>query len=144
VVFVKAGTPWTAHQNLQIIFSELDGDIRICDPYFGTASLHKLELLTHCRSIRFLTKQPDKSIASELRDFISEYPQLEVRKARAPDLHDRFVLTSDELILLGHGLKDVGGKDSFIVRLGKQHAGDLITTMAQSFDEKWKVAILLP
>lgn len=148
VVFVKAGTPRTAHRNLQGVFSGLNGDIRICDPYFGTGSLAKLDLLTHCSSIRFLTKRPDTNektfIARVLRDFISEYPHVEIRKAQGDALHDRFILTSDEFILFGHGLKDVGGRDSFIVRLGRHLAGDVITTISQAFDEKWEAGIPFP
>ena len=106
------------------------------------------DLLTHYSSIRFLTKKPDKEektfIGRQLRDFTSEHPHVEVRKAQGKDLHDRFILTSDELILLGHGLKDVGGKDSFIIRLGRHLTGDVITTVLQAFDKKWKAATPFP
>jgi hypothetical protein len=53
------------------------------------------------------------------------------------------VLYEDEIILLGHGLKDIGTKDSFIVRIGREVASDLIDTVRMSLDEKWQNAKLI-
>lgn len=83
-------------------------------------------------------------IGKSLHDFISEYPHVEVLKAQGAALHDRFILSKDELILLGHGLKDVGGKDSFIVRLERRLAGDIITNVSQDFDRKWAAGMQFP
>ena len=55
-------------------------------------------------------------------------------------MHDRYVLTDDMLILVGHGLKDIGGKESFVIRLDGEVARDLIATLAPSFDAKWASA----
>lgn len=149
VFFVQAGTPRTVHRKLQDIFSELNGDIRICDPYFGTASLAKLDLLTHCSSIRSLTAQLGANekpfiIKQNLSDFVTEHNQITVLKSQGSTFHDRYILSKDELILLGHGLKDVGGKDSFIVRLGRHLAADTITSVSQAFEDTWKNAIPFP
>jgi len=149
VFFIKAGTPWTAHQSLERIFSKLCGDVRICDPFYGSSSLSKLALLAHCRSIRFLTAkqgggEKEFIINRRVREFVSEHPHIELRKAETAALHDRYILTNNEFILLGHGLKDVGKRESFIVRLGRDLAGDIINAVSQAFDEKWARAIPLP
>jgi hypothetical protein len=57
------------------------------------------------------------------------------------DLDDRYVLADDQIVQMGHGLKDVGNKDSFIVSLDKILAGDLLASVRASFDAKWQNAI---
>ncbi|MGO9255763.1 MAG: hypothetical protein ACLQU1_05610 [Bryobacteraceae bacterium] len=47
------------------------------------------------------------------------------------------MLTDDEVIILGHGLKDVGKKESFVIRLSNDACGDLIDALKLSFDTKW-------
>lgn len=141
VIYVAAGTPRTAHTELKVLFGQLNGGVRICDPYYGTGSLVRLDLLTHCSSIRFLTKKPDSGektiIGKAIKEFVTQYPQFEFRTHLGADLHDRFVLTESELIILGHGLKDIGGKDSFIIKLNRDLAGDIIDHVRESFDQKW-------
>jgi hypothetical protein len=38
---------------------------------------------------------------------------------------------------VGHGLKDIGGKESFVVRLDRGLVPDLLDTLLSSFDAKW-------
>jgi len=148
VVFVEAGKPRTAHLELSAFLTTMSGHIRICDPYYGTGSLYRLDELRDCKPIQFLTHTPDgkeKSfLPKALGDFIRERPDVEFRRHRGRELHDRFVLTADELILLGHGLKDIGNRDSFVVRLDRTIAGDMIDTVRRSFDRKWQQADPLP
>jgi hypothetical protein len=145
VFFVEAGTPRTAHLQLNDIFRPLSGEIRICDPYYGMGSLLRLDLLQQCRPIRFLTQNPDRNEAQILPKALQEWKyqhgNVEFRRHNGHDLHDRFVLASSELILLGHGLKDVGNKDSFIIRIRSELAADLIDSVRDSFDNKWQLAI---
>jgi len=44
------------------------------------------------------------------------------------------------MFLLGHGLKDIGGKESFVIRLNKELAPNLIKDVRSKFDERWKLA----
>jgi hypothetical protein len=144
MVFVEAGKPRTAHLELSELFGQLRGVIRICDPYYGTGSLLRLDLLTHCDSIRFLTKTPDSKeksfINKTIAEFVTQYPQFEFKTNLGGDLHDRLVLTERELIILGHGMKDIGGKDSFIIKLNRELAGDIIDQIQESFEQKWSNA----
>jgi hypothetical protein len=144
VVQIEAGKPWTGHLEVANVLQRLSGEVRVCDPYYGTKSLGRLHELAHCTLVRFLTKNPDgkeKSfLPSRIADFVKEYPQFELREYGGNDLHDRFIVTSDEFILLGHGLKDIGNKESFVVRLNRKHAGDLIDSLHNSFDAKWTTA----
>jgi len=148
VFVVEAGKPRTAHLDLSAFLAKISGHVRICDPYYGTGSLLRLDGLRNCRPVQFLTHTADGKersyLPKALTDFIRERPEFEFRRHRARDLHDRFVLTDDELILLGHGLKDIGNKESFVIRLDRNIAGDMMETVRSSFDHKWQAADLLP
>jgi hypothetical protein len=147
VMFVEAGKPRTAHLHLEKIVESLSGEIRICDPYYGIKSLYRLDSLKHCKPIKFLTQRPDanetQTLSAALQIWKQEHGDVEFRRETGRELHDRFLLSADELILLGHGLKDIGNKDSFIVRIGRELAGDLIDTVRDSFDMKWAQAAII-
>jgi hypothetical protein len=144
VAFIEAGKPRTAHLELAKLFTSLAGDLRICDPYYGSGSLLRLDLLKHCNSIKFLTRNPDSAerttLPRALVEFVKEHLHVEFRQHKAKDLHDRFILSDSELILLGHGLKDVGNKDSFVVRIDRHLASDMLDALQVSFDTKWQAA----
>ena len=141
IFFIEAGQPRTAHLELSALFHEVAGDIRICDPYYGTGSLLRLDLLKHCSSIRFLTKNADRNESAILPRAIQEWKRqhgtTEFREDTDSALHDRYILSDIEIILLGHGLKDVGKKDSFVVRIPTSLAGDMVQSVRDSFDDKW-------
>jgi hypothetical protein len=72
---------------------------------------------------------------------VHERPRAEFRRtANVGDLHDRYVHASDSLLILGHGLKDIGGRESFIIRVGHDLVPDLIKEVGGSFDVKWASA----
>lgn len=144
VFFVEAGKPRSAHLQLAEVFTSLRGELGICDPYYGTGSLLRLDTLAHCGPVRMLTQTADSAeqlwLPRALTEFIREHRAFEFRRYAGRDLHDRYILTANELILLGHGLKDVGRRESFIVRLRRETAGDLIDDLRASFDSKWAAA----
>ncbi len=144
VFFVESGQPRTAHLELSALFQEVTGDIRICDPYYGTGSLFRLDLLKHCSSIKFLTKNADRQETAILPRAIKEWKRqhatTEFRENAGADLHDRYILSDAEIILLGHGLKDVGNKDSFVVRIPSSIASDMVSSVRDSFEDKWSRA----
>ena len=141
VFFVEAGQPRTAHLELAELFKDVTGEIRICDPYYGTGSLLRLDLLKHCSPIKFLTKNADRNDAHLLPRALQEWKRqhgaTEFRENVGTDLHDRYILSDTELILMGHGLKDIGNKDSFVVRIPSSLAPDMVVSVRSSFDQKW-------
>ena len=56
------------------------------------------------------------------------------------ELHDRYVITSDYLILLGRGLQDIGGKESFVVALKDTVAKDIKSVLDAKFEERWNTS----
>jgi hypothetical protein len=147
VSFVEAGKPRSARKTLSEFFTVLSGDISICDPYYGVRSLDALELIPKTCQVRFLTAQTSEkstALAGPFADFKKEHPQTEMRLfGNSSLLHDRYLISPDALYLLGHGIKDIGNRESFIVRLSKEYASDLITDLQSSFDTKWTTATVL-
>lgn len=140
-MFIETGKPRTGHLSLEVIFNSVQGQLRICDPYYGTGSLYRLDLLKHCFPIQFLTSKADSSEANTtlpraLSEWKREHGRTEFRKDTTRSLHDRYILSDDEIIFLGHGLKDVGNKDSFVVRLPKSVASDVMNSVRATFDQK--------
>ncbi len=144
VVQIDAGKPRTAHLEVAKLLQPLMGEVRICDPYYGTGSLLRLDELAKAKAIRFLTQKADSReqtlLPKAIQEFVRERPQFEFRRHGPNDLHDRFIITDDCLILLGHGLKDIGNKDSFVVKLDRGLAADVIDNVRASFDARWLAA----
>lgn len=144
VVRIEGGQPRTARRRLGEMLSELKGTVRICDPYYGIRTLDSLDHVPKECDVRFLTSKTNESAQktqSAIRDFTKERPKTEFRIAAVPsELHDRYVLTADSLLFLGHGLKDIGGKESFLIRLERSLAPDLFREIGGAFDKRWQAA----
>jgi hypothetical protein len=137
--------PRTARVRLGDALSSLTGLVRICDPWYGVRTLDSLDLIPLSCRVRFLTAKTNEAgsrLRGAMRDFKRERPDVEFRIAASPnDLHDRYVLSVGQMLLVGHGLKDIGAKESFMVRVDKGLAKELIAQTRASFDAKWKIAI---
>ena len=144
VFFIESGKPRTAHLDIGELLRSLNGIVRICDPYYGTASLYRLDLMKHCEKILFLTSNPERNekefISKAIYEFKKENNNFLFKTTNSKTLHDRYILSEAEIILLGHGLKDIGNKESFVVKLPKSLANDIMDQVKSSFDEKWKDA----
>ncbi len=147
VIYIEGGKPRTARKALAGIFEQLKGEVRICDPYYGLRTLDALEMLPKTCKVRFLSAHcSDKAslVHAAVADFKRENPHVAIGVYPLPkEIHDRYVLTADELLLVGHGIKDIGNKESLVVRLDGQVAQDLIASMTGVFDERWKKVTLL-
>jgi len=147
VVRIEKDQPRTARLELQEIFKNLTGEVRICDPYYGVRSLDALDFVPDKCTVKFLTVNAADSarkLSGAVKDFKKERPKVELRIAdRSAGIHDRYVVTNSGLILLGHGLKDIGGKESFIISIEKTLAPDLIKSTIRGFDSKWATASVI-
>lgn len=142
VVRVEGNQPRTARLKLAEMLSSIKGTVRICDPYYGVRTLDTLDLIPRSSEILFLTmrsSEPERQLKGAFQDFKRERPRVEFRlAAKTATLHDRYLVTPDALLILGHGFKDLGGKESFIVSITKDISPDLIRDTISSFDSKWK------
>jgi hypothetical protein len=144
VMYVEAGKPRTARKQLAALLAPLTGDVQISDPYYGVRTLDSLALLISASSVRFLTARTNEKqaeVARVIGDFRREHPNIDLRVASNPSsMHDRYIISDDTLILVGHGLKDIGGKESFVIRLDSQMVEDIVANMRAAFDAKWLVS----
>jgi hypothetical protein len=128
------------------IIAGLDGEMRIVDPYCGERTLDCLRH-TKGRKIKVLTRVanlPQKAreqFLRELRDFQSENPDIELRNYPNTDLHDRYIISPSSLVILGHSIKDLGGKESFAIILNKETIGNILEALSGNFDRRWKQSI---
>ena len=147
VVRIEKGQPRTARLGLKDTFARLKGVVRICDPYYGVRTLDALDYIPKECVIKFLSVNASggtRILSGAIKDFKKERPNAEFRLASNDvGLHDRYVVSNSGLILLGHGLKDIGGKESFLIALDISLVPDLVKTAIQSFDRKWSNASIL-
>jgi len=128
---------------IENVVTGLDGEMRIVDPYCGERTLDCLRN-TKGRKIKFLTRVenlPQKAreqFLRELRDFQSENPGTELRNYPNTDLHDRYIISPSSLVILGHSIKDLGGKESFAIILNRETIGNILETLSENFDRRWK------
>jgi hypothetical protein len=144
VSYIQAGKPRTARKILSQLLNSLSGEIQICDPYYGLRSLDALEMIPETCKIRFLSSKSTENhtkLSNAIHDFRKEHTNVEIRLfPQSKSMHDRYLISKDNLLILGHGIKDIGNKESFVINISKEHAEDLISELRQSFDEKWDVS----
>lgn len=146
VFLIEGDKPRTSHQFLKDVVAKTKGEMKILDPYYGTKSLDMLEKINNEANVKFLTArlgggENASSLSRELSNFKIEHTNIELRKYPNPSaLHDRYIITDDTLILLGHGLKDLGGKESFVLVFKNEIGEDIRTALDAKFEEKWRQA----
>lgn len=117
------------------------GEVRILDKYFGLESLDFLQDFQKNRRILFLTSHPPKHLdhlRREVARFKKEFPATEFRAYGSPhELHDRYLLFDSEVWLVGHGIKNLGDKESFVVILEEPFGKDIRRSLIESFDARW-------
>ncbi|AIC14260.1 hypothetical protein [Nitrososphaera viennensis] len=141
---IEGDKPRTSHQTLKDIISKTKGTMKILDPYYGLKTLDMLEKLDHGTDIKFLTAQLGKNesaqkFSRELANFEKEHANILLgRYPRANELHDRYIITDDTLIILGHGIKDLGGRESFVLVFKGDKGRDLRNALNQKFTDRWQ------
>ncbi len=144
---------WTAWRKLEALAGELTGDLAVIDPYYGLHSLQVLEMFSAGRaSVRLLTSQaatrkgvsgPTINTAAKLLQ--KQIPSVEIRLlgGKAP-FHDRYILSTDGLAIIGHGLEDLGERESFVIRLHADLIADLLAGAKSTFESRWNNATPVP
>lgn len=127
------------------ILEELKGDLKIVDPYCGERTLDILQNIRD-RKIQFLTrlenlKQKDRArFLRALEDFRSEFPSIEFRDYPGTEIHDRYIISENSLVILGHSLKDLGKKESFAIVLNNETSRNIVQALIENFNRRWKRA----
>lgn len=142
VVYVDGSSAWTDRRLLlDELANRLGRDVIVVDKYIGTDTLGFVASLGKRRRVRFLTaliSGSQSQFLRELHTFAREYKNFEIRKyPHEKQIHDRFLLSSDELYILGHGLKDFGKSESFVLALKGAYARDIRQLLKKNFESKW-------
>jgi len=139
---VTGGAPWSDRRFVaKEAAKKAVGTLRILDKYFGLESLDFLQGVQQNRTIRFLTTYPMKNLGHLQREvaiFKKEFPNSEFKAYPfSKELHDRYILFDNEAWLVGHGIKDIGAKESFVVILQDPFGKDIRKSLLESFEARW-------
>lgn len=142
---VTGNAPWSDRRFVvKEAMKKTKGEVLVLDKYFGMDSLDFLQGFQKNRRIRFLTSHPTKNLGQlqrEVARFRKEFPNSEFRAYPAPhELHDRYLLFDEEVWFVGHGIKDIGLKESFVVVLGNPFGKDIRKTLHDSFEARWALS----
>lgn len=139
VCYFEPGKKYTNKKILsEKVLSTLTGKLRIVDPYCGKRTLdiltntngNEIKMITNVQNMG--TKQ--NGFIREYRDFITEYPNIEIRDYSG-NIHDRYIISDDSLVLIGYSLKDFGKKETFSAILRDNE--DIKKQLKTNFDYKW-------
>lgn len=145
--FFTGNSSWSdLNEKFPKLIEILDGDLRIVDPFYGIGTLNVLSKFGNKRKIKFISgelgrkeqKNPtDFSI--ELGRFNGQFKNIEMRKYEDYDeIHDRYIIAKNGLVVIGHGIKDLGNKESFVIFLPIEKVKNLSEELVKIFDERWK------
>jgi len=144
LVFIQGSQPREARRKLAEILGQLSGIVRISDPWYGERTLDALEMFPEGCEVRFLsaqTNEKDAKLTRAIVYFRKERRGAELRICSDPkELHDRYVLTDNQILIVGHGFKDIGNRESFMIAVDRSVAPDLIESVRFAFDSRWEKA----
>lgn len=141
-IFIDPEKPYTSKRRFEELLEQLDAEVSICDPYFSSRTLDYVAQIGRATSVRILTENVQDSgrVKRDLAAFTKEHPtRLEVRVSQPGHLHDRYIIHRDEMFLVGASLKDLGKKQSIVVRL----PGSFSAEMSRAFNREWDRAAKL-
>jgi hypothetical protein len=114
VIYLKPDSHATAVKEIRDVVSKLKGkELKISDPYYGLNTLNTIEEIVRAnKKVKFISYKSTESITKfnrELAYLQKHYPKMiEVRIFPKNELHDRYIIADDALVIVGHGIKDVG------------------------------------
>jgi hypothetical protein len=152
LIYLAPDKPITAESSLkELIKSIKRGNLLITDPYYGLRTLEILiEFAKYHRSVKFLTAQLGGGenqviINNFLKDIKKEYKnKIEVKiYPNKNELHDRYIIGEDIFFIIGHGIKDLGNKESLIIGIEDKYGKDIRKVLEKVFHERWNKSQIL-
>jgi hypothetical protein len=141
VSYIEAGKPITALNKIEVLLEKLKGDILICDNYLGIKSMVNIYKMKNANSIKIIcgsVKSDTKEMKNLIKDHNKEKNNLEVGIFDKTKLHDRYIITDDYLMILGHGFADLGNKESLVIMIPNRFVKDITNDLRNRFSQKWK------
>lgn len=151
IFYLRPSKPIQAKRTLEALVKSIPkGELRICDPFYGTSTFQVLEtILQHHKNIKFLTTtlgggEKKASVQQIIKDFKQEYSsQMEIKIINKNDMHDRYVIAKNLFFIIGQGIKDLGNKESLIIAVEDRYGRDIRKTLTKEFDRRWHNAVAL-
>ena len=144
IFYVTGDRPWTdRNSKFPSFIKELEGEILILDPYYGLGTLHILSQFSKDKKMRFLSGQLGNNenqaiFSKELVRFKKEFRGADLKiYPKNYELHDRYIVSNNYLILIGHGIKDIGDKECFLIAIPSEEVSEVITNIRTKFEERW-------
>lgn len=141
-IVIEANRPFLAKSiSLRDTFIVMKGPVLICDPYLDSSTLSFLyRNFSKETRINFLTQTikdiPTGSILSQIEELKKEGYTIDIRVYSKSELHDRYVINSDNLWLSGNSFNGLGNKESFLTKAGLDIKESVMTT----FNHRWKAS----
>ena len=146
-MFFTGVNSWTdPNKNFPKIISLLKGNLDVVDPFYGHGTFYVLEKFGKNRKIRFLTcilgNDEQKNLSKfsiGLKRFRKEFKNIDMRKYPKPyGLHDRYIIADNALVVIGHGIKDLANKESFIIYMPNNLVKGFLPNLRKIFNLRWK------
>lgn len=150
ICLITGNKPWTDRNDKFVEFvNKLSGEILILDQYYGIDTFHILSKFPKSNKIRFLSSQLGKDeneviIKKEITRFKKEFKNIKMRLYQNfYELHDRYIISDNMFIIVGHGLKDLGNKECFLIGLPVNEVDELTSNLKNKFEDRWNKANIL-
>jgi len=127
-IFIDPAKALSSIRSVEEVLGSLKGEIRVCDTYVDSRTLDFLARIEKATTIKLLTENVQNSsrLKRDLQAFEKEHSiPIETRISAAGQLHDRYVLHSDGILVVGASLKDIGKKQSMIISLSRSFAQEV-------------------
>jgi len=143
-IFLDGTKHWTDYKQFSKIIQKTHGEIKILDKFYSRNSLQTIADFGKQRKIKFLTaklsgNETQTTFNLEYSKFKNEFKNVTTKiYSKEYELHDRYIITSDFLILLGRGLQEIGSKESFVIAFKNNVIKEIKSLLESKFDERWK------
>jgi hypothetical protein len=140
-IIVDPQKPHRAIVQISELLGGLSGVVRICDPYLDKKTLEVTAMLPDRCDVRFLSTPPKDGPAflRHLKAYRLEHPNLAIRCIPPGRIHDRYLITTQDMWLIGHSLNAIGSKQTLVTKLG----GDVRTEIGAAFESMWAAGAVL-
>ena len=147
ILFVTGADAWTdSNESFPKIIDALNGDLCVVDKFYGNGTFSILTKFGKKRKVRFLSavlgdeEQKNKAdFDSNLRKFKGQFKNIKLKKYdKFWELHDRYIIANNALVVIGYGIKDFGNKESFVIFLPKNEVAKFLPILKSIFEKRWK------
>lgn len=146
-LFLTGNEAWTdTNKNLPNIIKILKGELRIIDPFYGNGTFFTLSKFGRDKKIKFLSSKLGNEEQNNLtnfninlKKFKHEFQNIKLKKYdKFYELHDRYIIADNALVLVGYGIKDFANKESFLVFLPQKTVSKFLPILKTIFEKRWK------